>query len=70
MNLESAGKCTMLISLIIMTISVVVAFKFESSSIPIAYIVISHAFIMLSAISLKIGYIIYLEGEKLNNRYG
>ncbi|SIQ98904.1 hypothetical protein SAMN05421647_11327 [Marinobacterium stanieri] len=60
----------MLISLIIMTISVVVAFKFESSSIPIAYIVISHAFIMLSAISLKIGYIIYLEGEKLNNRYG
>lgn len=70
MKLESAGKLTMIISFLIMSISVVVAFKFESSSIPIAYIVISHSLIMLSAISLKIGYIIYLEGSKLKNKYG
>ena len=61
MTLKSIGIALMAGSITLMMMCAWIAFT-QESNLAIGFLVLSHSIIMLSAVGVKLGYIVYLEG--------
>lgn len=67
MNLTKTGNALMAVSTVITVGCLVLVFTMERS-VAVPFLVLGHAAAMLSAVGVKLGYIIRLEGQARKSR--